>query len=203
VLLIAPHPDDEVLGAGGALTQLAAIGRRVTIVAVTDGEASHPGQKAQLRSVRPDESDQALRRLGLSHVPVRRLRLPDGGIRPEALAQALAPWIEASDVVLAPWRRDGHPDHDVTGAVAAILAAEHNRPLLAYLVWAWHWASPAGTDIPWSSALRVALPPLVLAAKAQAVQAFSSQLTGASPILPPHVLERLLRRYEILLAEAR
>jgi len=42
-VVIAPHPDDEVLGVGGLLTLLARTGTAVHIVAVTDGEASHPG----------------------------------------------------------------------------------------------------------------------------------------------------------------
>lgn len=37
-----PHPDDEVLGFGGALALLAGQGARLRIVADTDGEASHP-----------------------------------------------------------------------------------------------------------------------------------------------------------------
>ena len=41
-VVIAPHPDDEVLGVGGLLTLLARTGTAVHIVAVTDGEASHP-----------------------------------------------------------------------------------------------------------------------------------------------------------------
>ena len=42
VVVVAPHPDDEVLGAGGALASLAARGTRVLLVAVTEGEASTP-----------------------------------------------------------------------------------------------------------------------------------------------------------------
>ncbi|MEA3217099.1 MAG: hypothetical protein QOJ19_3255 [Acidimicrobiia bacterium] len=40
VLMISPHPDDEVLAAGGLLRQLAASGARVELAAVTDGEAA-------------------------------------------------------------------------------------------------------------------------------------------------------------------
>ena len=42
VVVVAPHPDDEVLGAGGALASLAVRGARLLLVAVTDGEASDP-----------------------------------------------------------------------------------------------------------------------------------------------------------------
>ena len=43
VVIVAAHPDDEVLGAGGTMALLAAAGARLRLVAVTDGEASHPG----------------------------------------------------------------------------------------------------------------------------------------------------------------
>src|SRR6185312_15572981 len=41
-VIVAAHPDDEILGAGGTLARLAAGGARLRLVAVTDGEASHP-----------------------------------------------------------------------------------------------------------------------------------------------------------------
>ena len=43
VAVVAAHPDDEVLGVGGLLAMTAAAGAPIRLVAVTDGEASHPG----------------------------------------------------------------------------------------------------------------------------------------------------------------
>ncbi|MFZ2422771.1 MAG: PIG-L family deacetylase, partial [Anaerolineae bacterium] len=40
VLVIAPHPDDEACGCGGALLRHRAAGDAVTIVVVTDGRRS-------------------------------------------------------------------------------------------------------------------------------------------------------------------
>ena len=40
-VIVAAHPDDEVLGAGGLISILAASGARLRLVAVTDGEGSH------------------------------------------------------------------------------------------------------------------------------------------------------------------
>jgi LmbE family N-acetylglucosaminyl deacetylase len=48
----------------------------------------------------------------------------------------------------APWRHDGHPDHDAAGRAATIASAAAGAPLLQYLVWAWHWADPEGDDPP-------------------------------------------------------
>ena len=41
VLVIAPHPDDEVLGVGGTFARLADEGCRVTVAIVTKGSIEH------------------------------------------------------------------------------------------------------------------------------------------------------------------
>ena len=77
-VIIAPHPDDEVLGCGGLLQGLAALGRPIQLISVTDGSASHPGSRRwpveRLSVVRPQESAQALHRLGLPLHSLKWLR---------------------------------------------------------------------------------------------------------------------------------
>jgi hypothetical protein len=43
VLIVAPHPDDEVLGCGGLLAECTDNGIRTDILFLTNGEASHKG----------------------------------------------------------------------------------------------------------------------------------------------------------------
>ena len=75
VVVLAAHPDDEVLGAGGLLSLLASVGIRIRLVAVTDGEASHRGQAdpGDLIMRRCNERAAALRELGASAAEVVRL----------------------------------------------------------------------------------------------------------------------------------
>ena len=40
-VVVAPHPDDEVLAVGGLMSHLARAGRRLALVAVTDGTATN------------------------------------------------------------------------------------------------------------------------------------------------------------------
>ena len=42
LVLVAPHPDDELLAAGATLAAASDAGIEVRVVAVTDGEMSHP-----------------------------------------------------------------------------------------------------------------------------------------------------------------
>ncbi|RZL90816.1 MAG: PIG-L family deacetylase [Variovorax sp.] len=209
-VIVAPHPDDEVLSVGGLLAQLSAMAREVCVVAVTDGTASHPGSKQwpeqELARVRPIETRRALQRLGVAEAPVR-LGLPDGGLQPlrGLLADTLLPLLRAGDVVFTTWRMDGHPDHEATGHACAFAAARVGARLIEVPVWAWHWATPGDARMPWRRACRVALDAEASRRKRRAVQAFESQLqldhsTGAGPILRASTVERAARPYEVLFA---
>ena len=112
VVVVAAHPDDEVLGAGGTMALLAAGGARLRLIAVTDGEASHPGgdQEATGRT-RTAESADALAVLGLPDIEVIRLRFPDTGLAAceNELSARLRELCAGFAVCLAPWEADATP----------------------------------------------------------------------------------------------
>ena len=202
VVVVAPHPDDEVLGAGGLLQGLCSDGAEAVVVAVTDGEMSHPNsdlaEKVDMRSIREKESRVALRRLGLGDPSFVRLRIPDGRVTHhlELLEAELENLLEPTDLCLAPWANEGHPDHDACGAAASSASNTKRSALLNYLVWTLHWATPAGDDLPWASCRRYELSARELSRKRRATLAFRSQTrplgrsdTG-SPVLPLAVLRR-------------
>ena len=58
LLVLAPHPDDEVIGCGGLIALHVREGRQVRVVVVTDGA------EAGNATVREEESRRALRLLG-------------------------------------------------------------------------------------------------------------------------------------------
>src|SRR5947209_1292475 len=108
-VIVAAHPDDEVLGAGGTMALLAAAGARLRLVAVTDGEASHPGaDPAAVARTRTAESAAALAALGVTDIDVIRLRFPDTGLaaRERDLAAILREQCAGFAVCLAPWPED-------------------------------------------------------------------------------------------------
>ena len=213
-VIVAPHPDDEVLACGGLLQLLAAQGSPTVLVAVTDGTGSHPGSTAitpeQLGRLRPRETDAAMGALGLGASAgkpaprVLRARLPDGGVAAslDQLHTLLRQMLRPDDVVFVTWRHDGHPDHEACGLAAAMAAGTCRATLIEMPVWSWHWAAPGDVRLPWRRARRLALDEEVLRRKREAVDCFTSQLhedpsTGQPAILPPHVLARLLHPYEI------
>jgi LmbE family N-acetylglucosaminyl deacetylase len=122
VTVVAAHPDDEVLGAGGLLSALAVLGCPLRFVWATDGDASHPRSARVPRDLgrrRREESRRALARLGVrvGGAGERWLGLPDSGVAAYAsrLRAALAEEVAPGGVVLAPYDADGHPDHDAVG----------------------------------------------------------------------------------------
>ncbi|WP_250511906.1 PIG-L family deacetylase [Caballeronia sp. INDeC2] len=209
-VVVAPHPDDEVLGTGGLLGRLSEISRQILIVAVTDGTASHPDSTEwppeRLARVRPQETRAALQRLHLRQVQVVRLGLQDGapGRIEKSLSGSLSELLQPGDIVFTTWRYDGHPDHEAAGRAVYSAAQALDLPCVEVPLWTWHWASPDDTRVPWSRARRIVLDGATHARKLRAVQAFRSQLdpdatTGQAPVLPEHVLARLTRPFEVVL----
>jgi LmbE family N-acetylglucosaminyl deacetylase len=203
VAVIAAHPDDEVLGVGGTMAILAAAGTRLRLIAVTDGEASHPGaDPAVLGRVRTEETDAALGALGAGRAEVIRLRFPDTGLaaRQGELAAVLREQCAGFEGGLAPWDGDAHADHEAAGRAAR----RAGLPVLSYPIWMWHWAVPGDTRVPWRRARRIPLPPAVTARKRSAIGAFRSQLTdrggGAGPVLPAGIVAHFTRPQEVLLS---
>lgn len=200
-VVVAAHPDDEVLGAGGAVAALAARGARLRLVALTDGEASHPHQRESIGPQRAAETAAALAALGARRAEVIRLALPDSGLagHEHDITALLRDLVTGFAVCLAPWDRDAHPDHEAAGRAAR--AARGSEGTLCYPVWMWHWARPGDPQIPWHTAVRVALPRPVAARKRRAIGCFASQLrdrgAGLGPVLSAGIVAHFARTTEV------
>lgn len=210
-IVLAAHPDDETLGAGGLLSRLNAAGADIEVLLCTAGEASHPESPTttpdQLAAVRLSEFRAAVS--GLAPGASRQfLHFRDGHLDAdrdriaEAVRESIAAAGRPADrvVIVAPYRADGHTDHDVLGGVAADLAAEGGHGLLEYPVWYWLWASPA--DPAWQSWVRVQLTPDEQRAKAAALLVHSSQTQplsdkpGDEALLGESFMEHFSRPWE-------
>src|SRR6202044_612035 len=75
-LVLAPHPDDETLGAGGLIAKLRRAGVTVTIVAITDGENAYAGTP-RLGDIRVLEQNEAVQRLVCPNHTTHPPHLPD------------------------------------------------------------------------------------------------------------------------------
>ncbi|RMT78559.1 PIG-L deacetylase family protein [Pseudomonas viridiflava] len=210
-VIIAPHPDDEVLGCGGLMRQLAQLERSLVLVSVTDGTASHPGSALwpvqRLSAIRPQESAEALERLEIPPDKLEWIRagFQDGDVAADEdrLVALLEQHLRPTDVVFATWSADGHGDHEAVGRASARACLTTGAQLHQVPIWAWHWADPEDERLPWDRARKVLLDPETVSRKRHAAHAFASQLQGdpgigLSPVLPAGVLERLLQPFEVV-----
>lgn len=209
IVIISPHPDDEILGCAGLIQLLHTMERKILVIGVTNGTASHPNSKKysvdQLNVLRPLESRYALDLLvGKNQVEYHSLGLDDGQLIHQTLAfeQALEKFIHEQDILITTYEKDGHPDHESLGRYVRAYAHKKGLQFLQFMVWAWHWAKPNDKQIDWSSALRLDLKDEQINKKANAIYCFKTQIendetTGSDPIVPEYVIDRILMPWEI------
>jgi LmbE family N-acetylglucosaminyl deacetylase len=201
LLVVSPHPDDEVLGAGGLMRMWCAWHHTVTLLSVTDGEAAYPDWR-DLKDRRRVELDRALGVLSDGVIHTVRLALTDGGgeANRAALEEALMALCDNRPTLIAPYECDGHPDHEATGKACLNIAAALQLPIARYPIWAWHQRHPR--DFKGTRFGRFALNRATQAAKADAMDCFTSQLAPGAPrlpIVPTHVLDYFKRSFEVFL----
>lgn len=119
VLVLAPHPDDEVFGCGGAIAAHVQAGHPVHVALLTAGGHGGPGSEPGYADTRLSESAEAARVLGLP-APVC-WGLPDREVTyGEPLVQRIMRAIAdaGADTVYAPSPWELHPDHRATALCA-------------------------------------------------------------------------------------
>lgn len=198
LLVVAPHPDDETLGAGGLIASFRASGHLVTVVAVTDGDRAFSNYP-RLAEIRVEEQERALARLGVSSDHIVRLGLPDSAVasREEDLRAQLTTLLSSNIHVVAPWSGDFHPDHEACGRAAAGAVAQTGARLSWYFFWTWHWGTPA--SLQGLNLKRFPLDERNRRAKAEALRCHQSQLQifNGEQILPENLLAPAYRPFEI------
>ncbi len=123
VLVLAPHPDDEVFGCGGAIAGHVRRGEPVSVAILTNGEGqAHVGDDVAYMAIRQEESRRAAAVLGCAMPEF--WELPDRGVEygEVLIGRIVAAARDAgADLVYAPSVFEMHPDHRAL-AMAAVEA---------------------------------------------------------------------------------
>ncbi len=187
-LIVAPHPDDDAIGAGGLIQRAVAGGARVRVVFATDGENNGWPQRimhkklvirrddrARWGAMRREEALEALARLGVERDAACFLGFPDNKIAGLAragcprLLDALRAVIDEflPTLIVSPSSRDLHADHR---ALAYFIhrAAGEAMPIVTYVI--------HGDSLAERTAVRLHLTPREQLWKRQAIECHKSQL---------------------------
>ncbi len=146
VLVISPHPDDEIIGCGGTIIKLIASGVEVSVVHLTDGSDTSALRESPAeirRTVRLQEAQTVSAELGLHELILwkerdRELRCSEENIgKMRDMLLKIRP-----SAIFVPFVNDAHPDHIAANAIlAASLAAEElqdfETDVLGYEVWSY------------------------------------------------------------------
>lgn len=156
VLVLAPHPDDEVLGCGALLADCWRDGTPAHVVCLTDGAASHPRSTQDVAAIRAKELANAITILGgdpRSHLTC--LGYPDAALHDVPLDRVVArldALIDKLDsrLLIAPSPLDPHCDHVTAALIATNVLSRHPYlRLIYYPIWS-RWvgagAAPAVPD---------------------------------------------------------
>jgi LmbE family N-acetylglucosaminyl deacetylase len=219
VLVLAPHPDDESLGCGGAVALAVQRQVPVRVVVMTDGSRSHPASRRfaadRLAALRREEVEAAWKVLTGSSAGVIWLGYPDCGLPADRaglnrLVDALEHEVESlqASAVWAPWVNDPHCDHEATAEIARMIGCR--RPGLArwsYPVWG-RFGELAPSALPRRGRLVRLDTHSVEGCKTRAIAAHRSQMTALIDddpdgfVMPPAMQRHFARHPEIFIRDA-
>ena len=145
-VIIAPHPDDEVIGCAGLIQALVERGTPPHVIILTGGEGSHRGccdvAEETLIGARHQLTLDAAVTLGLPESHIHCLAYPDGGIamgHPETerlreLLVSLSP-----KALFVPHRGEGWSDHLQAAEITKHLLKGQSVFIYEYCVWMWYY----------------------------------------------------------------
>ncbi|NOX67486.1 MAG: bacillithiol biosynthesis deacetylase BshB1 [Chlorobi bacterium] len=114
ILIFAAHPDDAELGMGGTIAKLAAEGKSVGIIDLTEAELSSNGTVESRR----EETEEATRVLSIAYR--ENLKVSDGRVKVnDKIVHSVISIIRKHQpkIIFAPYFNDRHPDHIGTSKI--------------------------------------------------------------------------------------
>lgn len=152
ILVLAPHPDDEVLGVGGTITKYVKDGHEVYVCIVTSVDDS------DLRKIIQSEAKQAHNILGIKETIY--LNFPVVRLRETSMVEMNKSMLDVVDkikpeIAFIPHKGDMHADHAEVAKSAMVALRPINNPQLK-AIYAYETLSETEWNIPSADNLFVA-----------------------------------------------
>lgn len=172
-IIVAPHPDDEVIGCGGLISRLISNGITPHIIIMTGGEKSHSNccslKDEEIKAARRQLTCNALHILGIPSDHIHELNFPDGEISPNDLRnitelRQIINKLSPNNILVPHWG-EGWPDH-VNSAQIIKKIAPANCQIWEYCVWVWYYNVWRGLNWENASVLKMSKKERILKIKA-------------------------------------
>lgn len=146
ILVLAPHPDDDILGCGGTMRLISKNGGKIKVVYLTDGSLGFSDNKrraiserVELAKTREAEAKKAAFSLGIEDLVFWRYK--DGSLilnktNLKLMAEMIADF--KPDIIFAPSFLDNNPDHIETSKILAEALRDYKKPnlqIFSYEIW--------------------------------------------------------------------
>ncbi len=168
IVILAPHPDDEIIGCGGTIHMYHLKKTDITAVFLTDGRKGNERyEEEDLVSIRREEAKKASDIVGIDRLIFMDNRDSELSRSHNAASELAAILNDIKpDAVLLPFFMDSHPDH--LSANMILLRAEKSLPSFRC------YAYPVWTPLPFYN-LNVDITPYI-DVKQKALEQYRSQL---------------------------
>ena len=136
IAVLAPHQDDELIGAGGLCALAGDAGAEIALVFLTDGAQrgmtdAHGGalSSREAAAIRQAEAKEVCAALGAEYacIGIDNVTMATERSHVEALARVLSDY--APDVILLPWLFDSAPKHRMASHLLWLASRTNSRPV--------------------------------------------------------------------------
>jgi LmbE family N-acetylglucosaminyl deacetylase len=134
ILVLSPHPDDDIIGCGGTIYKYHLKGAEITSVYMTDGRKGDPGyNEEELVLIRREEAKKASAIIGINSLLFfdnRDSELTANSKTIEELSQVVRKI--KPDAIFLPFLLDNHPDHIATNNIFVQAIKNYNGDVACY-----------------------------------------------------------------------
>jgi LmbE family N-acetylglucosaminyl deacetylase len=149
ILIVSPHPDDEIIGLGGLILEALNNKCDIYLVFLTDGESSGAhGDKEVIKKIRLKLTENICNRLDIPLINVHHLHFTDGAVphlNHDGYVEAVVRLKEIiektnTNVVFATHPLDYWPcDHVACASITKEAVKQSNLKVDLYFYWVWAW----------------------------------------------------------------